>query len=63
MNFAFRCRCILCDNDTFYVDSTTKGREVALLCSECHGAVAILPFYDFEEGVKKADEEANKPFD
>lgn len=63
MDFSFRCRCWNCDNDTFYVDSDIKGEKVALKCSECEEPVSILHFFDFTEGVKKADEEANKPFD
>lgn len=63
MKFSFRCRCWNCESDTFYIDSDIKGDTVALKCSECEEPVSILPFFDFTEGVKKADEEADKPFD
>lgn len=63
MDFHFRCRCHICENNIFHIDLDTKGETVALICGECGEAVALLPFFDFKEGVKKADEEAYKPFD
>lgn len=57
MYFSLRCRCHECETDTFYIDSDIKGETVALRCSECGEDVAILPFFDFQEGVKKADGE------
>lgn len=57
MYFSLRCRCHECETDTFYIDSDIKGETVALRCSECGEDVAILPFFDFKEGVKKADGE------
>ena len=57
MGFHFRCRCDVCDNDVFFIDSDNKRETVSLRCTGCTEVVCNLSFYDFKVGVDKANEE------